>query len=97
MGLLTYAGAIVLLMYVVIIAIAIAIRVVIANQGVKIAELKGYYNVHAFAMCFWLGTIGFIYVAGLPDLNQRKQNAQIINLLAKQLEKSKASGGEETA
>ncbi len=90
-------GAIVLLMYVGIIVIAIAIKVVIANQGVKIAELKGYYNVHAFAMCFWLGSIGFIYVAGLPDLNQRKQNAQIINLLAKQLEKSESSNGKANA
>ena len=34
-----------------------------------IAFDKGYdSDAHAFAMCFWLGIFGYIYVACLPDL-----------------------------
>jgi len=33
-------------------------------------------------MCFWLGIIGCIYVAALPDKIQQKQNQKIIDLLS---------------
>lgn len=45
------------------------------------AELKGYYDEHIFAICFWLGIIGYLYVISLPDksnLNSYENNSQQI-------------------
>ena len=40
--------------------------------------MKGYgTEIHSFAMCFWLGVIGCLYVIALPDL---KREALIISL-----------------
>lgn len=39
----------------------------------KIAFDKGYNKeAHAFAMCFWLGFVGYIYVASMPTLTMGK-------------------------
>ena len=32
-------------------------------------------------MCFWLGIIGCVYVAALPDKIQQQQNQKMIELL----------------
>lgn len=46
------------------------------------AALKGYGSEsHAFVICFFLGVIGCIYVAALPDKIQQEQNQKIIELL----------------
>lgn len=46
------------------------------------AALKGYgTEVHAFIVCFFLGIIGCVYVAALPDKIQQEQNQKIIALL----------------
>ncbi len=67
------------------IAVVLLINYIIAQHGLFAAEKKGYdKSAHAFAMCFWLGAIGFIYVASLPDLVSRRQNEAIINLLKEQ-------------
>lgn len=49
--------------------IGLIINIVAAKQFESVAEMKGHRaeDVHAFAMCFWLGLIGWIYVAALPD------------------------------
>ena len=41
----------------------------IARKFEQIAIAKGYPDVHAFAMCFWLGIIGHLYVIALPNAN----------------------------
>ena len=55
----------------------------IASKFKQISIDKGYVGRnHIFALCFFLGFFGFIYVAALPDLTLREQNQQIISLLA---------------
>lgn len=64
-------------------AIAIVFDVVIATKMESVAALKGHgKEVHAFAMCFWLGIVGYIYVAALPDKIRQEQNQKIIELLS---------------
>ena len=46
------------------------IRKRVALKFEKIAFQKGYdSSIHSFAMCFWLGIVGYLYVIALPDLN----------------------------
>ncbi len=60
------------------------IAMIIGRKMEDVAALKGYgEDAHAFAMCFWLGIIGCIYVAALPDKIQQGQNQKIIELLEK--------------
>ena len=54
----------------------------IAKKFEKIAFQKGYdRSIHSFAMCFWLGMIGYLYVIALPDLTQQKRMDKMIALL----------------
>lgn len=65
-----------------IIAVYLIIGFIIGKMMENAAADKGYgTEAHAFAMCFWLGIIGCIYVAALPDKIQQKQNQKIIELL----------------
>ena len=62
-------GLIILLLFVFVL-IVLGINLVIARKFEDIAFKKGYdSSVHSFAMCFWLGIIGCLYVIALPDLN----------------------------
>lgn len=55
----------------------------------NVAADKGYgEEANVFAMCFWLGIIGCIYVAALPDKTLQKQNQKIIDLLSAKEDKS---------
>ena len=59
-----------------------AIQYVIARKFEKIAEEKGYdSDIHSFAMCFWLGFVGYLYVIALPNLVQKKNQEKLISLL----------------
>lgn len=43
---------------------------------------KGYGDdIHAWAVCFWLGIFGYLYVIALPDKILQSQNQQIIDLM----------------
>ena len=54
--------------YIVIIIVFLIIQYVVAKKFEKIAFQKGYdEEIHSFAMCFWLGIIGMLYVIALPD------------------------------
>ena len=47
--------------------VALIVHIYIAAKFEAIAFMKGYdTSIHSFAMCFWLGIIGYIYVAALP-------------------------------
>ncbi len=51
----------------------------VAKRMEEIVFLKGYgKEIHSFALCFWLGIIGYIYVLALPDLTQRKLMEQLL-------------------
>lgn len=69
----------------IIIAISIIyfiIDIIVANYMKNVAYVKGYDdNAHAFALCFWLGVAGWLYVVALPDLVARKNQEEIIELL----------------
>lgn len=59
----------------------------LAKQMANVAAMKGYgKEIHAWAWCFWLGIIGYIYVLSLPDKVTQSQNQQIIELLKAQKE-----------
>lgn len=56
------------LLYLVLLGLLIYLNYIIAKKFEKIAFDKGYGvdGVHAFAMVFWLGIIGILYVIALP-------------------------------
>lgn len=46
----------------------------VAKMFEKLAFDKGYgKDANAFIMCFWLGIVGYIYVAAMPKLTERSQ------------------------
>ena len=58
---------------VVVAIIYLLINFFVAKQGEYAAGLKGYgKEAAAFGMCFWLGIVGLIYVATLPDRVQQE-------------------------
>ena len=57
------------------------IRAIIAIHMNKVAKMKGHEKCHAFALCFFLGIPGYIYVVALPDMVQRQQLQSIINVV----------------
>ena len=62
---------------IVFLAIFISIQYKVAKMFEKIAVDKGYSeDAHVFAMCFWLGLIGYIYVASMPKLGVDRIEAQ---------------------
>ena len=51
--------------------IAIVLKIFIAKKFEEVAIKKGHPDVHAFAWCFWLDTVGYIYVAALPYMTEK--------------------------
>ena len=71
------------------IVLGILVQVIFASFMRKAAVRKGYGDdAHTWAMCFWLGIIGGIYVIALPDLICQNQNQQIIELLKEKRERN---------
>lgn len=72
--------------YIIIVAasIGLVINAIVAGFMKDAATLKGYgEDSHIFAICFWLGLLGYLYVISLPDLITQEQNQRIIDLLNK--------------
>ena len=70
------------LFYIAIIFGALFLQYIVAKKFEEIAIMKGYGNeIHSFAMCFWLGIIGYLYVIALPDLKHRARMSSIISHL----------------
>ena len=62
--------------YLIVLAVFLLINYLIAKKFEEIAFIKGYSEQdHTFAMCFWLGIVGYIYVLALPDLVTIKKSA----------------------
>ena len=54
-------------------AAGLCIQYIIAKKFEEIAFKKGYdQSIHSFAMCFWLGIVGYLYVIALPDLTLQR-------------------------
>ena len=53
---------------VIMLVVALIIGSVVASKFEAIAIQKGYdSSIHSWAMCFWLGIVGCLYVIALPD------------------------------
>lgn len=58
----------VLLVYLIVVAVALYIDYLIANEFYNIARQKGYETKKYFWFCFWLGIVGYLMVIALPNL-----------------------------
>ena len=64
------------------IGICLIINAIVASLMKKASILKGYgEDAHVWAICFWFGILGDLYVISLPDKITQEQNQQIISLL----------------
>lgn len=58
------------------------VNLILAKFFKQVAYAKGFDDkCHAWALVFWLGIFGCIYVCALPDLTLRKQNAEVLSHL----------------
>lgn len=68
--------------WIVIILIAVLVNAIGAYLMKGAAIQKGYgEDIHAWAICFFLGIFGYLYIIALPDKVTQSQNQQIIDLL----------------
>ena len=59
---------------IVLLLLLIIIHYKVAKMFEKLAFDKGYgKDANAFIMCFWLGIVGYIYVAAMPKLTEKTQ------------------------
>ena len=57
------------LFLIILLVISLVVDYIVALKFEKIAFQKGYdKSIHSFAMCFWLGIVGYLYVIALPNL-----------------------------
>ena len=60
----------------------ICVNAYLAHLMKKAGIAKGYgEDAHIWAICFWLGIMGYLYVIALPDKILQRQNQKIIELL----------------
>ena len=57
--------------------IGLTINIVLCLRFAEFAEEKGYHKGKYFWMCFFLGVIGFAWVAALPDLTLQERLSKI--------------------
>ena len=63
-----------IIFYFILFVVYMSISYIVAKKFEVIAFQKGYdESVHSFAMCFWLGVAGYLYVIALPDLTVNHQ------------------------
>ena len=53
----------------------ICLNVYIAKKFEAVANEKGFYGF--FHICFWLGAVGYILVAALPDRGNEKKTSDV--------------------
>ena len=60
--------------YAIAVILALVIICIMASKMCDVAELKGYdsKHEHIFALCFFFGLFGYIYVIALPDLKLQR-------------------------
>ena len=80
-------------------AVILVINYIVGKKFEEIAVDKGYSvdQTHPFAMCFWLGIIGMIYVLALPNKKAIKVQEDILAELKKQPVKTVTSAPSVTA
>lgn len=72
------------MVYIIIVVVLLIINGFCAYLMKQSAVMKGYgEDCHIWAICFWCGLFGYLYVISLPDKIQQSQNQQIIELLSR--------------
>ena len=61
--------------------VVLAVNFLFATLMNNIAVSKGYENAHAFALVFFFGVLGMLYVIALPDLKAQAQREDILTIL----------------
>ena len=61
--------------------VVLAVNFLFATLMNNIAVSKGYENSHAFALVFFFGVLGMLYVIALPDLKAQEQREDILTIL----------------
>ena len=69
------------MVYVLAVLVYLAVNFLFATLMNNVALQKGHENSHAFALVFFFGVLGMIYVLALPDLKKRAQLEDIVTLL----------------
>ena len=64
-----------------VVLVVVLISLLFASLMNAIAVGKGYENSHAFALVFFFGALGMLYVIALPDLKARQQREDILAVL----------------
>ncbi len=80
-----------IIIYLIVLAVVLFINHIIASMFYDIAERKGHHEKKYYWLSFWLGAVGYIMVAALPDLFARPQKevAPVENSNAKSTEAKK--------
>lgn len=70
-----------LLIVLIVLFVVLFLNGILAGNASDIAADKGYEKKFWFHMCFWLGPIAYIIVAGMPDRVMRNHIVQTNKLL----------------
>ena len=60
--------------------VSIWINAMLAGTASNIAAEKGYSQRKWFHACFWLPVVTYVLVAALPDMEQRRQNEEMMDI-----------------
>ena len=69
------------MVYALAVLVYLAVNFLFATLMNNIAIKKGYENSHAFALVFFFGVLGMLYVIALPDMKVQSQLEDILTLL----------------
>ena len=71
--------------------IALCLHGLLSSKASDIAKDKGYDKQQWFHICFWLGPLGFVLVAAMPDLVMQARQAEANEYLKKMCYSNQAS------
>ncbi len=69
------------MVYALVVLVYLAVNFLFAALMNSIAIKKGYENSHAFALVFFFGVLGMLYVIALPNMKVQSQLEDILTLL----------------
>lgn len=69
------------MIYALVVLVYLAVNFLFAALMNSIAIKKGHENSHAFALVFFFGVLGMLYVIALPDMKVQSQLEDILTLL----------------
>ena len=76
----------IVVLYILILIVLLCFHGYLSSNASDMAEEKGYEKRKWFHICFWMGPLGFVIIAAMPDKVMRKNQQQTNELLEKMLE-----------